>query len=159
MIGAVWPFLIQLVYLLCAGAALALAGWLLARRDDRGPAASAEAVTLALTAGWALSFMGLGSAAAATSALLSVTYLGWLWCLYRLFAHDERDKSVGPIRPVVLALAFVELMQLVLLVAQQNYMGSASAQLAFLRFEATFRLPFCRPLPPPCRNTVDKANP
>ena len=52
--SAVWPLLVQLVYLLCAGSALALAGWLLARRGRRGPAAAAEATALALTACWAL---------------------------------------------------------------------------------------------------------
>ena len=38
--GAVWPLLVQLVYLLCAGSALALAGWLLARRASAEPAQS-----------------------------------------------------------------------------------------------------------------------
>src|SRR5687768_2477824 len=96
--GALWTFLTQLVYLLCAGSALALAGWLLARRGRRGPAAAAEAAALTLTACWALAFAGLGAAAPATGSLLSLTYLAWLWSLYRLFAHDERDKSVGAIR-------------------------------------------------------------
>ena len=105
---AVWLVLERLVYLLCAGSALALAGWLLARGGKRGPAGAAEAAALTLTACWSLSFVALGPVAAATSALLSLTYFGWLWALYRLFAHDERDKSVGPIRSVVLALAFVE---------------------------------------------------
>jgi putative PEP-CTERM system histidine kinase len=139
----VWPVLVQLVYLLCAGSALALAGWLLARRGGRGPAAAGEVAALVLTACWALATMGLGPATTATGTLLSLTYLAWLWSLYRLFAHDERDKSVGAIRPVVLALAFVELMQIVLLVVQQgDPAGSASAQ-AIAGFQVTFRLLFC----------------
>ncbi len=141
--GAIWPFLVQLIHLLCAGCALALAGWLLARRARRGPAATAEAAALALTACWALAFAGLGSAAAATMALLSLTYLAWLWSLYRLFAHDERDKSVAAIRSVVLALAFVELMQLALVAVQQQYSGDMSASLAIAGFQVTFRLLFC----------------
>ena len=91
--GALWPFLIQLVYLVGAGSALALAGWLVARRGERGPAAKAEAAALVLTACWSLAYIGVGPAASATSALLGLTQLAWLWCLYRLFAHDERDKS------------------------------------------------------------------
>ena len=142
MMTVLGPFLVQLVYLLCAGSALALGGWLLSRRE-RGPAAVAEAAALALTACWSLAFIGLGSGAAATSVLLSLSYLAWLWSLYRLFARDDRDKNVGPIRPLVLALAFVELMQLALLAAHQHYVGAPSAQLATLRFEATFRLLFC----------------
>ena len=141
--GAVWPLLVQLVYLLCAGSALALAGWLLARRARRGPAAVGEAAALTLTACWALAFVGLGAQAVATTALLSLTYLAWLWSLYRLFAHDERDKSVGAIRSVVLALAFVELMQLALLAAQGQYDGSSAAALTIGGFQVTFRLLFC----------------
>jgi len=141
--GAVWPFLIQLVYLVGAGSALALAGWLLARRGERGPAAKAEASALALTACWSLAYVAVGAHASATSALLSLAYLAWLWTLYRLFAHDERDKSLAPIRPVVLALAFVELMELALLAAHLQYSGAPAAQVAIAGFEATFRLLFC----------------
>jgi putative PEP-CTERM system histidine kinase len=141
--AAIWPFLVQIVYLLCAGSALALAGWLLASRGTRGPAATAEAAALTLTACWALAFAGIGHATAATAALLSLTYLAWLWSLYRLFAHDERDKSVGAIRSVVLALAFVELMQLALLAAEQSYSSASSASLTIEGFRITFRLLFC----------------
>ena len=107
MIEIFAPLAVALIYLLCAVSALALGGWMLARRRDRGPSAVAVAVALALTACWSLASAGVGPAVPATSALLSLAYLAWLWVLYRLFAHDERDKSVGPIRPVVLALAFV----------------------------------------------------
>jgi putative PEP-CTERM system histidine kinase len=141
--AAIWPLLVQVLYLLCAGSALALAGWLLARRGKRGPAAAAEAAALTLTACWALAFAGIGHATAATAALLSLTYLAWLWSLYRLFAHDERDKSVAAIRSVVLALAFVELMQLALLAAEQSYSGGSVAALTIEGFRVTFRLLFC----------------
>jgi putative PEP-CTERM system histidine kinase len=140
---AVWPMLVQLAYLLCAGSALALAGWLLARRGKRGPAGAGEAAALTLTACWALAFVGLGAEAAVTVALLSLTYLAWLWSLYRLFAHDERDKIVRTIRPVAVALVFVELMQLVLLVVERQYSAGSAASLAIGGFQATFRLLFC----------------
>ena len=141
--GALGPILAQIVYLVGAGGALALAAWLLARRGERGLAAKAEAGALALTACWSLAWVGVGPAASATSALLSLAYLAWLWTLYRLFAHDERDKGVGPIRSVVLALAFVELMALALVVAHQQYAGAAAAQLAIAGFQTTLRLLFC----------------
>jgi hypothetical protein len=140
--GALWPVLVQLVSLLCAGCALALAGWLLTRRARGGPAAAAEAVALSLTACWALAFAGLGPSTA-TRTLLSMTYLAWLWSLYRLFAHDARDKSVAAIRSVVLALAFVELMQLALIAAQTQYASGSSASRAVADFQVTFRLLFC----------------
>jgi len=87
--AAVWLLLVQFVFLLCAGSALALAGWLLARRGRRGPAAAGEAAALTLTACWALASFGLGSAAPAAAMLVSLTQFAWLWSLYRLFAHDE----------------------------------------------------------------------
>lgn len=140
---ALWPLLMQLVYLLSAGSALALAGWLLARPGPRGPAATAEAAALTFTACWALAFAGLGRPTAVTVTLLSLTYLAWLWSLYRLFAHDDRDKTVPAIRLVVMALAFVELMQLALVAAQQEYAGGSAASLTIAGFQVTFRLLFC----------------
>ncbi len=143
MTGVVLPLAVGLIYLLCAVSSLALGGWLLARRRDRGPTAVAKAGALALTACWALASAGLGPADPAAAALLSLGYLAWLWALYRLFGHDERDKSVGPIRPVVLALAFVELMQLALLAGQQHYLDAPGPLQAITGFAITFRLLFC----------------
>ena len=135
-------FLMQAMYLLCAGGALALAGWLLARRERRGPAAASETVALTLTASWALAFAGLGAAASTTAILLSLTHLAWLWSLYRLFAHDERDKIVGIIRPVVLAVAFVELLQLGL-VPLMSPGGDIESASVLGGLQATLRLLFC----------------
>ena len=49
MSGLVGPLAVELLYLLCAVCALALGGWLLARRKERGPAVLAKATALALT--------------------------------------------------------------------------------------------------------------
>jgi putative PEP-CTERM system histidine kinase len=141
--AAFWSFLAGLSFLLGAGVSLSLAGWLLSRRSRRGPAVLAESTALVLTACWAMATFAFGGNAIATAALLSLTYLGWLWTLYRLFAHDQRDKSVGPIRPVVLSLAFVELMQLALLALHLNYADSTPAQLAIAGFGVILRLLFC----------------
>jgi putative PEP-CTERM system histidine kinase len=143
MTGVLGPLAVELLYLLCAVCALALGGWLLARRKERGPAVVAKAAALSLTASWALAFAGLGAAHLATAALLSLTYLAWLWTLYRLFAPDERDKSVGPVRPVVLALAFVELMQLVLLFGRPDHPSPLPVNDTIVGLEVTFRLLFC----------------
>ncbi len=140
--SAMGLFLTQAMYLLCAGGALALAGWLLARRGRRGPAAVGEAVALTLTASWALAFAGLGARASTTAILLSLTHLAWLWSLYRLFAHDERDKIVGIIRPVVLAVAFVELLQLALIPLMPSA-GAVDTESVLGGLQATLRLLFC----------------
>ncbi|AKH41431.1 C4-dicarboxylate transport sensor protein DctB [Croceibacterium atlanticum] len=135
--------LTQLLHLIAAVASLALAGWLLPRGRERGPAITAAAIALVLSSAWALSVVGLGIMAPVTGGLLSLSYLAWLWMLYRLFAHDERDKSVRPIRPVIFALAFVEMLRLALIVGQAQYAGVVPAEALILRFSVTFRLLFC----------------
>jgi putative PEP-CTERM system histidine kinase len=136
-------FLLATLYLVCAGAALALGGLLLARRRERGPAVAGMAAALVLTAGWALASFGLGALNVTTAALLSLSYLAWLWTLYRLFAHDDRDKSMAPVRPVVMALAFVELMQLALLAAVLRYSASPEVLPTITGLMTTLRLLFC----------------
>ena len=137
-----WTLAIGFLHLLCAGVSLAVGGWILSKRDRRGPSAISEAAALALTACWALAVLAVGGGSIAATALFSVMQLSWLWMLYRLFAHDARDKGVGLIRPVVLAVAFVELLQLALLVALQAEKGTAPAQ-AIANYSVTFRLLFC----------------
>lgn len=114
MSGAAWELLAQLSAWACGGAALALSGWLLARGDWERPAAAAELVALSLTAAWALALYALGPSALATAAIHALGQLAWLWVLYRLFAQDQRDKSMGPIRPLVAVLAGVGLLELAL---------------------------------------------
>ncbi len=141
--AALGSFLVYALYLLCAASALTLGGWLLSRGRRRGPTTVAEAGALIVTGLWAMAWIGLGPQAYGTAALLSLSYLAWLRTLHRLFAHDDRDKSLGPIRPVVLVLAFVELVQLGLLAASQPYAGSPEAQEAIEGFTTTFRVLFC----------------
>ena len=137
---ALGSFVLAVMYLLCAGSSIALSGWLLARRRERGPTVKGEAAALALTACWALATLGVGALSPATSVLMSFTYFAWLWTLYRLFGHDDRDKNVAPIRAVVMALGFVELMQLAVLAVQ---IGEPAAAAPIVAFSATLRLLFC----------------
>ncbi len=141
MMDVLGPLALQFAYMVCAASALALAAWLATRRKERNQAAAAEAAALALTACWALACAWLGPEVRAAGALLSLTYLAWLWALYRLFAHDERDKSVGQIRPVVIALAFVELIELALFAGLSP--AAVGAPHAMVGFDVTFRLLFC----------------
>jgi putative PEP-CTERM system histidine kinase len=140
--GASWAIAVQLLHMFCAVLAMALSV-VIARRSGRGPAARAAAAALALTASWAIAAALSGPASQASSALTSVADLGWLWLLYRLFAHDGRDRSMRAIRPVVMALALVQLLQFALLVAQVPYAGNPEAQLAVGRFAVLFNLLSC----------------
>jgi putative PEP-CTERM system histidine kinase len=127
-----------MLYLLCAGSALALAGWLLVSPNDRGLAAKPVAGALILTAGWALFFIGLGSSAIGTAMALSVANIAWFWALYRFFAHDGRDR-IGAIRSVLIVLGFLELLLIALLVLQLIYSEGGSPARSFLSFEMALR--------------------
>lgn len=99
-------------------AAIALASlaiWLWTRRDRFGNAGGAIVAALFATAGWCLamaSASAAGSGVFLPSAAESSRNLAWLFVIYGLFASDGRHASVAPIRPVIFALAFVELLHL-----------------------------------------------
>ncbi|HKT85328.1 MAG TPA: XrtA/PEP-CTERM system histidine kinase PrsK [Novosphingobium sp.] len=99
-------------------AVASLAIWLLPHRDRFGSAGSAIVAALFLTAGWCL-VVASGSVPSSTPGFVlapslaeTARNLGWLFAIYRLFASDGRDSSLAPIRPVIFALAFVELLHL-----------------------------------------------
>jgi len=138
-----WDLVIYLTFLAAAITALALALWLATNQRARGPAVSATAVALSLAALWSFTVAGFGRENLAAEVLLTVSNLAWLWMLYRLFGHDDRDKSLGPIRPVVAALAFVEMMQFALFAARLQYDLQPDAQALILQFVFTFRLLLC----------------
>ena len=104
-------------------------------------------LALGLTALWALSSIAMGRQADLVLLLVSGTYLAWLWLLFGLFTRDDRDKSVAPVRPVIIAVALVELGQMALIglhlrlqtmAAIGPETGSAMLQLAMM-----FRLLAC----------------
>ena len=89
---------------------LSVAGWLHRRRQSFGPAHAAVIAAAALTGLWAGTGVLTGIASAATALTESARNLAWLFALYRLFAIDGRHAAMRPVRPMVLALAFVELL-------------------------------------------------
>lgn len=140
MTATIWVAVAQVANLACTGAALALAGLLLARRKRQVPAALAQTAALALTACWALSTFALGASTPASVVLFSASQLAWLWMLYGLFAHDERDKSVGQVRSLIVALGFVELLQLTLVPVSYGAVEETLA--AITRVQPMLRLLF-----------------
>ncbi len=138
-----WDIASYLAFLVTACGAVALALWLATSQRAQGPAVNAAAAALFVSALWAFSIIGLGAENVATGIFSIASNLAWLWMLYRLFGHDDRDKSMRPIRPVVFALGFVELLQFAFIAVLLRYGGSAEAELLVLRFAITFRLLFC----------------
>ena len=94
------------------GAACLLAAWWLQRRREiLGPAQQAVVAGAAATGLWAIAGAAAGISAPLTSLAESVRNLLWLFALYRLFAVDGRHASMRPVRPLIAALVFVELLQ------------------------------------------------
>ena len=143
MITSFWDIAIYLAFLVTACAAVALALWLVTSQRAQGPAISASAGALFCAALAAFCVIGMGYGSFLSDVSWIVSNLAWLWFLYRLFSHDGRDKNLGPIRPVVFVLGFVELMQVALIVARFQYGGAPDAELLITRFAITFRLLFC----------------
>jgi putative PEP-CTERM system histidine kinase len=129
-------------YFLSAIGALVLAGWLMTDRTRLGAASGTATVGLVLTALWTISVLAYGVPAIAAQLLFSGASLAWLWMLYRLFAQDGRHASLAPIRPVVAALAFVELLQIAVVLAAAG-LERATAADSLQHGGATFRLLFC----------------
>ena len=109
------PYLMATLYL--AGALLSAgAGVWIARFGDR---TRPDRVALIAASGamtvWCAASIALPHGHAGTELALTARNLALIMLIFRLFATDGRDESLKPIRPVVIALALVELFQPVLL--------------------------------------------
>ncbi|HVR91731.1 MAG TPA: XrtA/PEP-CTERM system histidine kinase PrsK [Novosphingobium sp.] len=117
-----------------------VSAWLLARRDRYGKAGLAVVAGLFFTALWSIVALLSGSASLAASFAESLRNLSWLFAAYRLFASDGRHESVRPIRPVVMALAFVELLHPAMLLVLAARSGVTETPTLLLQLTALFRL-------------------
>lgn len=145
MVG-VWSIVATLAYGSGAATALSCALWLHTRREKFGEASPALVAAMAMTALWAATGLMLADPKAVGLGLIvqplaeSLRNLAWLFALYRLFSSDGRHASIKQVRPMVAALAFVELLQPALqaLLAQYDP-NDAGRELAF-QLSALFRL-------------------
>lgn len=114
-LATVWTTVGVVLDLTGAIALASAALWLWPRRARLGTAGSAVAGALMLTACWCLSAAAslVGTSPGFTTSIAeSARNLAWLLVIYRLFNGDGRDAAPVPIRPVVVALAFVEILHL-----------------------------------------------
>ena len=113
--------------LAAAFAAMLLVVWLIDRHRRRRGTSRAVIGAVAVTALWCL----VGSATGGTSLMASVgevaRNLAWLFVVLKLFARDHRDETVAPVRPVLAALALVELFQLALVFLTVRFGAFAAA--------------------------------
>ncbi|MBS1239642.1 MAG: dctB, partial [Proteobacteria bacterium] len=138
--GGLWHTIVAALHVAGAAALLGFGGWLFSRRERLGPAGESILAALGITAFWGLAVAVIGPADPGTRMFLSLSYLGWFWALYRLFANDGRHESVRPIRPVVMALAFVEMLQLGLIAASARFSGLPGVEDMIFDISTTFRL-------------------
>lgn len=138
--ASLWQAIGLLIWGAGAFACLIAAARLRAMPAHFGSARPAVVAAVAVTALWALigTLAGPGSLAAEVAS--SFRNLAWLFALLRLFEIDGRYASLPPVRPLLLALAFVELLQLAIVSAMLA--GALGAGLDGLTFHTVtlFRL-------------------
>lgn len=108
----VWSVIALVLHVTAAIGAATLAIWLRPRAQRLGTAGPATVAALVATALWSLAGGIELHGSLATTVLEAARNLLWLLVVYRLFADDGRHDSLAPIRPVLLALVFVELILL-----------------------------------------------
>ncbi len=125
-----WIFVGLLAWSAGALACFVAASWLLAARARFGIARSAIIAALGLTGTWALAGALTGVDARPTALAEAVRNLAWIFALYRLYGYDGRHASMRPVRPMLAALAFVELLQASTVVLFAAYGAPAVAALS-----------------------------
>lgn len=105
-----WSVLALLLHVTAAIGAATLAIWLRPRASRLGTAGTATVVALLVTALWSLAEAVELRGSLPASILESARNCVWLFVVYRFFAGDGRHDSLAPIRPVLCALIFVELL-------------------------------------------------
>lgn len=122
-----WTFIAALIWAAGALSCLIAAGWLHHSRNRFGAARIALIAAMVLTAVWAASGAWLGPESGATTVAEVGRDLSWIVALYRLFAVDGRLSVIGPVRPLLIALAFVKLAQLGVMGLVQSYDAQEAA--------------------------------
>lgn len=91
-------------------ASIAVAAWLVRRRERFGPAGATVISAQVLTAAWCFAVALFGSGTFVAGVTETLRNLAWLAVIYRLFQTDGRHASLAPIRPLILVLMAVELL-------------------------------------------------
>ena len=114
---------------LSAGAGL----WIARFGDRRRPDRAMLLAACFLTALWCTLVAAFGPFEPSALLLETVRNLALIGVIFRLFSADGRDESLRPIRPVIVALALVQLLQPLLLLV--NLRAGYVPELASLIFE------------------------
>ena len=127
-------------YLAGAIVSAAMALWIVGKGDAVRPDRSAAIAALALNANWCFAAATFEPGQAIVQLTEIARNFGWLFLLLRLFANDGRDESLRLVRPVVLSLAFVEGLQVLLLVLARDTQGIAGVPQLIFEISALLRM-------------------
>lgn len=116
----------------CSAVTVAVLLW--GQRERFGQAGGAIIGSLAAEALWCLSNAVEGAQSLTTAMLLALRNLAWLAVLYRLFASDGRHTSVRQVRPVLIALAAVDLLAPALVLVESRVSMGLPQEPAIARF-------------------------
>jgi putative PEP-CTERM system histidine kinase len=106
--------------------------WVASRGDESRPDRSPAIVALALTANWCFAAASFEPGRAIVELTEIARNLAWLFVLFRLFANDGRDETLRVVRPMVIALCFVEALHFVLLlIGQRNAVTPEITEVVF----------------------------
>ena len=105
-------------------------------RSDRW----AGIIALALSANWCFAAASFRFDQPIVTLTGVASNLAWIYLLFRLFANDGRDESSRLVRPVAFSLAFVESLQVALLLIQERYALTPQIELLVTQTSAIFRV-------------------
>lgn len=135
-----WTGLGQWAFVLAAFAGLVLGVWQIDRQRRGRPVSRAAIAAVLIGAVWALLQAALGPHAPVALLADMARNLAWLLVVYALFARDGRHESVAPVRPVLIVLAVVELLQVVLLVLDWRFAAFPVARAMIFQIAVMLRL-------------------
>ena len=135
MAGVIAFFAFGTAAIFCVLAALWIARSGVATRTDR----VAAIVALGLTAAWGLANAALGIDRPLVDAFEVARNLAWLFVVWRMFGNDGRDESLRVVRPLLLVLGFVEMLQVPLVILGAGEAQSLTAAQSVFQTAAVLR--------------------
>jgi len=122
-LGVIWPLAALLAWLAGAVASAGAMAWIWRHGERARPDRTALMVAAGCSAVWCAVTAGLGTDhIAATMAAMSRN-LALIAAIFCLFSADGRTASLKPVRPVIIALVLVQLLQPVVLLFQLKASG------------------------------------
>ena len=120
-----WAEVASFTHLMGACACATVGAMLAGKRERFGQAGGALVASLMMSAVWCLAVAVAGGSSLPSAFALGLRNFVWMVALYRLFASDGRHTTVTPVRPVVLVLAAVAVLQPLALIVENGFAGAA----------------------------------